>query len=162
MHLIFVLGIVVLSVQALTCLDEAGKSVDSWVALKGAPNTPIYFIYDEETKSFVESPYNVSQATDGAIMQTVGQLYLSSTLSEAAFGMYNDEAPDKDASSTYAHAKGVILSDAKEGFFLLHSMPHWPNYLSAGPSPFPDITYGKGSYLQLLIIKRFIMICIFG
>lgn len=141
---LFLFLVISTQTDAFTCLDENGNPVDSWVALKGAPKTSIYFIYDESLGNFKKSIYNVSQSTNGAIMQTVGQLYVDVNAEEIAFGMYNDEAPDKDASSSYAHGKGILATNAKEGFWLVHSMPKWPNYLKdGGPGPFPDYTYGQ-------------------
>ncbi len=132
---------------AFTCIDDQGNPADSWVALKAAPNSSLYFVFNATSKSFVLSPYNVNQTKYGAIMETVNQLY-SVGSSSAAYVLYNDEPPpDGSVSSSYAHAKGMLLTNASAGFWLVHSMPHWPNAASSGPAPFPDFTYGKSDIL---------------
>jgi len=29
---------------------------------------------------------------------------------------------------SFAHAKGILVTSAEGGFWLVHSMPEWPNY----------------------------------
>ena len=71
-------------------------------------------------------------------MQTVGQLYtLPDPLSSdpfLAYGVYNDDPPPPygTASSTYAHAKGLMMTNSSAGFWLVHSMPNWPNQREDG------------------------------
>lgn len=59
--------------------------------------------------------------------------------------LYNDDPPPPEdtASSTYAHAKGVILTDEQQGFWLIHSKPNWPGARNVGAMPFPDTTYAQ-------------------
>lgn len=143
----------ILNVQAFTCIDDNGNPTDWWVILKAAPYSSAYFIYSDTLKSFELSPYNVNQTTKGAIMETVNQLYALKNLTatnlllQIAYFLYNDEPPpDSTASSSFAHAKGMLLTNATAGFYIDHSMPHWPNAYANGPGPFPDFTYGKRSY----------------
>ena len=61
-----------------------------------------------------------------------------------AYAEYNDEPPpDSTVSSTYAHSKGVLMSDAEQGYWLVHSKPHWPNAVEDGAGPLPDFTYAQ-------------------
>jgi hypothetical protein len=94
---------------SISCLDENGMPVNSWVAIKNH-NSADYYFYEQTQKTFVKSIYNVNQSTDGAIMKTVGQLYSFKDGEEIDYGIYNDEPPpSSSASSTYAHAKGVLV-----------------------------------------------------
>ncbi|XP_032651720.2 deoxyribonuclease-2-alpha-like, partial [Chelonoidis abingdonii] len=45
-----------------------------------------------------------------------------------AYILYNDQPPKNVTSSTSArgHTKGVVLLDRAQGFWLLHSTPHYP------------------------------------
>ena len=99
-------------------------------------------MYNATAQLFKLSPYNVNQTKSGAIMETVNQLYAYNATGRA-YVLYNDEAPTYTASSSYAHAKGMLLTNGSIGFWLVHSMPHWPNAEQNGPAPFPDFTYGK-------------------
>lgn len=132
------------SFAEFTCLDEDGNPVDRWSAIKGS-NTGAYWYFDEDSNNWVKSKHSVLQSSSGMIMLTMNQMYGSSfNESEAIYGMFNDEPPPSStASSVYAHAKGVLLSDSKKGFWLTHSMPKWPVASDDGPAPFPDDTYAQ-------------------
>ena len=58
----------------------------------------------------------------GAVPLTLSQLY-GSLPTSYAYALYNDESPAGKTSSTHAHAKGVILFDGAQGFWLVHSLP---------------------------------------
>ena len=128
----------------MSCLDESGNPVDRWVAIK-QPKSGDYYYYTDDGDTFVKSDFTVTQTDDGMIMDTINQMYGKSfNLTNYIFGMYNDEPPpDATASSSYAHAKGVLITDTKQGFWLVHSMPHWPPTQNQGPGEFPDTTYGQ-------------------
>ena len=126
---------------SLSCLDESGNPVDRWVAIK-QPKSGDYYYYTDDGDTFVKSDFTVTQTDDGMIMDTINQMYGKSfNLTNYIFGMYNDEPPpDATASSSYAHAKGVLITDTKQGFWLVHSMPHWPPTQNQGPGEFPART----------------------
>lgn len=128
----------------LGCLDESGNPVDRWMSIKN-PSNGDYYVYEASESSFIKSPYTTTQMETGMIMGTMQQLYSSSmNFTDAIYAMYNDEPPpDSSASSTYAHAKGVIVVNAKQGFWLVHSMPKWPNQVAFGAAPFPSQTYAQ-------------------
>jgi hypothetical protein len=125
-----------------SCLDEAGNAVDSWTALKQANS---FNVYVQSGSSFVKSKYMLNQTSNGAVMRTAKQLYSLSSSSAYAVALYNDEPPLKSASSVYAHAKGMLLTDATSGFWFIHSMPLWPANITANkdPGPFPSDTYAQ-------------------
>ncbi len=137
-------------VSALTCRDENNQPVDSWVILK-VNNNAAYFYYNASSGSFQLSKYNVLDYEHGALMNTLAPIYRTNVTNKIAFAMYNDDTPSgQSASSTYAHAKGILATDSISGFWIVHSMPGWPNAYNAsailtgsGPGPFPDTTYGK-------------------
>lgn len=142
--LIFILLLPV-CILAFHCKDEQGKPVDYWIAIK-RNNGADYYVYDVTMQEFMPSQFNVNQSSDGAIMQTVGQLYSFTDGDDAIFGIYNDEPPPvgaAEASSSYAHAKGVLQANATSGYWIVNSMPHFPNQRSVGPGPFPDFTYAQ-------------------
>jgi deoxyribonuclease-2 len=127
----------------LSCLDESGKPVDRWVDLKESDNMKYQVLTGSK---FVASAFNTSQTVDGNIMSTVAQLY-SVDKANVGWGMYNDEPAGTDYAPgvTYAHGKGLVMIDTTtgEGFWLVHSMPEWPNPRSLPPIPFPSDKYGQ-------------------
>ena len=133
-----------------SCLDENGNAVDYWIAIK-ASSSSYYYYYDENSNSiqFTKSNYLVNQTSKGSIMQTVNQIYSFSSNENIALGMYSDEPPESStASSTYAHSKGILLSDNTQGFWLTHSKPNWPASRNTtlglnAAIGFPDDTYAQ-------------------
>lgn len=125
-----------------SCLDENGNAVDGWTSIKQESSWD-YYVYG--SSKFTKSKYNVNQVEDGMIMRTLQQLYKDADTSEVAYAMYNDEYPPNDvhASSSYAHAKGVIMTDGTQGFFIVHSMPNWPTIVTKGLNPFPNDDYAQ-------------------
>ena len=142
LHIGLLLSCLVRLSSSYSCLDESGNSVDTWTALTSPTNgNYYYFDINNQAVGFQKSLYNVDQSTNGAIMKTVAQVYSAS--GEYAFGMYNDDPPGDytPSSSTYAHSKGVIMTSATQGFWLVHSKPNWPNGSYA--LPFPDLIYAQ-------------------
>lgn len=119
----------------LSCLDEAGKPVDSWTALKEANGWGYYYM---SGSTWVRSKYGVDKATSGMIMLTAKQAYSTGV----QMGIYNDEMAGASVSSSHAHAKGILATDGRQGFWLVHSMPKWPASKS-GPGPFDSNRYAQ-------------------
>jgi hypothetical protein len=112
----------------ISCLDEDGNHVDSWVALAQNKQYQYYWHYGKD--GFVKSKYRLNQTTLGGIMGTVNQLYASDIdMDNIGYALYNDDPPPPigTAPSSYAHAKGVMLFNNHSGFWLVHSKPNWPN-----------------------------------
>ena len=40
--------------------------------------------------------------------------------------MYNDEIPNGPTSTSHGHTKGVLVLSELGGFWLIHSVPHYP------------------------------------
>lgn len=59
--------------------------------------------------------------------------------------LYNDEPPNDKVDMYCGHTKGVMASDVNSGFWLVHSVPHFPPALSPGQYGYPTTghTYGQ-------------------
>jgi deoxyribonuclease II len=142
--LLFCETIIATVISGFSCLDEQGLPVDSWIAL--AQNDRYQYYYYDPSHGFMKSKYRTNQTTDGCIMSTMSQLYAPDLdLNNLAYGLFNDDPPPPldVASSTYAHSKGVVMTNNESGFYLIHSKPNWPNQRADGPIPFPDTTYAQ-------------------
>lgn len=69
---------------------------------------------------------NDSESTAG---QTITQAYFDSNQTDGDRLMiaYNDEPPNKKGEPKYGHLKGVVVADKRSGFWLVHSVPLYPN-----------------------------------
>ena len=123
---VFVLLFLPAFVRAVKCLNESGDPVNWWSAIsQGSGSMSYYYIdadsadsADSASSSFTLSSYDVGSSTGGAIMNTMNLLYEDS--GDIAYALYNDEPPpDKTESSTYAHAKGVMMADDEGGYWLV-------------------------------------------
>ncbi|XP_064416895.1 deoxyribonuclease-2-alpha isoform X2 [Latimeria chalumnae] len=67
--------------------------------------------------------------TMGALGKTLQQLYNSQSVKneDVGYALYNDQPPSEgNNSASYGHTKGVVLLDKEQGFWLIHSTPHFP------------------------------------
>ena len=143
---LFVCMLCWLKAPSFSCLDESGTPVDSWVALSQDEDYQYYFHHIDD--GFTKSSHMLNQTTYGSIMSTVNQLYSSdlnsSSTGGTAYALYNDDPPTEvTPSSTFAHSKGMILTNSTHGFWMVHSKPNWPNPRGAGAVAFPDSTYAQ-------------------
>ena len=133
-----------ITVYSFSCLDEMGLPVDHWVTL--TQNEDYQYYWHDPVNGFVKSKYFLNQTTEGSIMATANQLYSPDLdLDNVAYALYNDDPPPpiNTPSSTYAHSKGMILTNFTNGFWLIHSKPNWPNPRDLGATVFPDSTYAQ-------------------
>lgn len=122
-----------------TCIGESGKPVDWFFLLKG--NSGNASFYTEGDKSFVQTDSGMG-SDRGSVPWTIEQMY--EMLPESyAYAFYNDQTDDGRSSSARAHAKGVLLFDAKQGFWLIHSLPKYPARRSTGYKGLSDDSYGQ-------------------
>jgi len=148
-------------------LDENGETVDWWFIYK-MPNGFKYAYMDAASKEYTIAPFKdrTLDRLDGALGNTLHQIYTDKK--GLGYALYNDDRPTPSSklkefvsyikslvgagttSATYAHAKGVLATDAERGFWLVHSVPKFPDL---GPSTFTwtaDDTYGQ-SFLCMSI-----------
>lgn len=104
-----------------------------------------YLYMNEQSQGFTTSANSLREGGHSAVENTLSQIYEQKA---PVHIMYNDAAVS-DAS--YGHAKGVVAFDGDSGFWMVHSVPHFPSAVTKGYS-FPE---GGTSYGQLILCLTF-------
>ncbi|KAJ8277800.1 hypothetical protein GJAV_G00080200 [Gymnothorax javanicus] len=127
--------------QEISCRNEDGKPVD-WFIMYKLPKYKMndvgsgleYFYLDSSLEDWQQSQFLVN-ASQGALVSTLKPLYTEGGLksNRSAYMFYNDAPPLLNYTKQYGHSKGALHFDQSQGFWLIHSVPHFP--------PFPDRGY---------------------
>ena len=93
------------------------------------------------------------------------------TLSSSVFGenkdnlivLYNDQPPDGAGLESRGHSKGVLVADGSKGFWIIHSIPHFPPNIGAGAKynyPNTGRVYGQSILCISLNTDQINKVCI--
>ncbi|GCC20393.1 hypothetical protein chiPu_0018952 [Chiloscyllium punctatum] len=125
------------SMAEISCMNEAGQPVD-WFLIYKLPKYILhqsvglglnYMYLDPSTGDWQRSQYLINM-TESATGRTLQQLYSTyhSKVNDRAYFIYNDAAPFMPYDIQHGHTKGVLLFDKSQGFWLSHSVPHFPPF----------------------------------
>ncbi|XP_035269417.1 deoxyribonuclease-2-beta [Anguilla anguilla] len=125
----------------ISCKNEDGKPVD-WFIMYKLPKYKIddvgsgleYMYLDSSEEGWQLSQFLVN-SSQGALGNTLKPLYTRRGLksNRSAYVLYNDAPPLMNYTRQYGHTKGALHFDQSQGFWLIHSVPHFP--------PFPERGY---------------------
>ncbi|KAI3368256.1 hypothetical protein L3Q82_007973 [Scortum barcoo] len=92
-----------------------------------------YMYLDSSVGSWQMSKFMVN-TSQGAIGSTLNQLYMGKAFksNSSVYALYNDAPPNLDYLQGYGHTKGSLLFDRSQGFWLSHSIPHFPSFPEQG------------------------------
>ncbi|XP_072317129.1 deoxyribonuclease-2-alpha [Eucyclogobius newberryi] len=135
----------------VSCYDDLGAPVDWFYVYKlpravgegpevGPEAGLRYLLLEKGSEAWAEGAVNIND-THGAVGRTVGQLYGPAQSSEVAYVLYNDQSPVERFAGlgrSSGHTKGVVVLDQKQGFWLVHSTPHFPPPQQAGHYSYPE------------------------
>uniref|UniRef100_A0A914E5Q0 Deoxyribonuclease II n=1 Tax=Acrobeloides nanus TaxID=290746 RepID=A0A914E5Q0_9BILA len=119
----------------MSCKGLDGRDVDWFVAIKFPemrdPNRDISdgigFVYaDNKNPTFVLSTFPINSSLS-AIGRTVSQALQAKNQEDLFYALYNDEHPNSNKSSYRGHLKGALTFDDFQGFWLIHSVPKYPD-----------------------------------
>ncbi|XP_016137536.1 deoxyribonuclease-2-alpha-like [Sinocyclocheilus grahami] len=138
--------------SSISCYDDQGKPVD-WFYLYKLPHPhhePVqeglkYLFMDGESEGWMDGKTLVNDS-QSAVGRTVGPLYEGG---DVGYILYNDQPPQKqklfgDATRSCGHTKGVVVFDKQQGFWLVHSTPHFPPPKSQGQFSYPASGISNG------------------
>ncbi|KAG8441405.1 hypothetical protein GDO86_006953 [Hymenochirus boettgeri] len=128
-HLILPLS----SSAVISCYGDSGQEVD-WFIVYKLPRQKhsklgggLEYMYQDGSSNGWVIGKSLMNSTDSAVGRTVSQLYKANgAKGGVAYVLYNDQPPLESASAIRGHTKGVILLDKVQGFWLVHSTPHFP------------------------------------
>lgn len=101
---------------------------------------------------------NTSQ---GAIGNTLNQLYMREAYksNNSVYALYNDAPPILDYIHGYGHTKGTLFFDQSQGFWLSHSIPHFPSFPEKGYIyPSSGKLYGQTALCMTYHYEQFLRI----
>ncbi|XP_041650302.1 deoxyribonuclease-2-alpha [Cheilinus undulatus] len=143
----------------ISCYNDQGDPV-GWFYLYKLPKEhgrrspqegELYLLLEKGSQGWTKGKGTVNDTT-GALGRTVGQLYSQGKNTEVAYILYNDQRPPQDfgdrwvdnSGSSGGHTKGVVLLDKNQGFWLVHSTPHFPPVQQEGQFYYPDSGVNNG------------------
>lgn len=144
-NMIFLIfGVILLSCSEgrLQCKNTNNQDIDWFVIYKLPKNEKstndlirkgvgFTYITSDDTSVNWKLGNESINSSDTLIAYTLEPLYDEETKKDFIWLLYNDETPNKTVSFTLGHTKGVIMASEEEGFWLVHSVPRFPNISSS-------------------------------
>ncbi|VVC31709.1 Deoxyribonuclease II [Cinara cedri] len=118
--------------DGIQCKDPHGQPVDWFTAIK-LPNLhsnvsigTVYVYLDAKSSEWTR--LTDINTEDSAIGHTVSQMYAKTENynNSIMWVVYNDEPTNEPVSFTMGHTKGIVMADHSMGFWLVHSVPKFP------------------------------------
>ncbi|KAI5092448.1 deoxyribonuclease-2-alpha precursor [Silurus meridionalis] len=135
----------------LSCVDDQGNAVD-WFYIYKLPHPHEqppeeglkYLLLQEHSKAWMEGGGLIGDST-GALGRSLGPMYEEG---ELGYILYNDQPPEQrgvnGANRSGGHTKGVVLFNSRQGFWLVHSTPHFPPPKTVGKFSYPSSGINNG------------------
>lgn len=136
------------------CRDENGNLID-WYYLYKLPNKleghesqfglKYLFITPTSTSQWTLSDRLINDA-DSIPGKTLSLIYnRNGTDDNVIVMMYNDEPPKGTTDGSRGHTKGTVVANDISGFWLIHSVPHFPPSIEETHYDYPStgVTYGQ-------------------
>ncbi|KAJ8950996.1 hypothetical protein NQ318_006380 [Aromia moschata] len=130
--LIYILNNLLFYTNSLQCIDENNNPVDWFIAYKLPEikhhhkllKAGVAYMYmtSVDNQSWTFSNLSIN-ATNSIIANTLQGLYNGEK--NISYILYNDE-PEGKKKSNKGHTKGVVMANSTSGFWLIHSVPHFP------------------------------------
>ncbi|XP_041647898.1 deoxyribonuclease-2-beta isoform X2 [Cheilinus undulatus] len=115
---------------------------------------------DSSAGSWQMSKFMVN-TSQGALASTLNQLYMGKVYesNSSVYTLYNDAPPQMDYIQGYGHTKGALLFDHSQGFWLSHTVPHFPSFPDRGYTyPSSGEVYGQTALCVTYQYEQFLHI----
>ncbi|MBN3305251.1 DNS2A protein, partial [Amia calva] len=154
------------ALSAISCYNDQGTAVD-WLYLYKLPrpsqSSPEegmrYLLLQPGGGAWTQGAGLVNDSGE-ALGRTVGQLYKLGQEEDVAYILYNDQTPPSHGErekNECGHTKGVVLLDKTQGFWLVHSTPHFPPRQEVGTFSYPEtgVENGQNFLCVTFPVERF-------
>jgi deoxyribonuclease-2 len=151
---------------ALSAISDNGQPIDWWFLYKVAGKSItsndskakgteyVYFDSDNVTgEKLTLSPFQIDDPKQGAVSNTLNQIYNNPTDPNLGWFFYNDEDPITDKTNgDRGHTKGALCFNmaTNSGFWLIHSAPKFTLKESYG---FPETATGNAQTFLCITLK---------
>ncbi|XP_030051137.1 deoxyribonuclease-2-alpha [Microcaecilia unicolor] len=133
-HLLVLVSLAVCARAGISCYGDSGQPVDWFIVYKLPKhknlslNDGMRYMYQDATTGGWKSGKTLMNSTEGAVGRTLQQLYRTrgNQSGNFAYILYNDQPPNGFNPTNGGHTKGIVLLDKAQGFWLVHSTPHFP------------------------------------
>ncbi|CAH1159489.1 unnamed protein product [Phaedon cochleariae] len=153
--------ILFVSICALQCMDESNNPVD-WFVVYKLPTLKhdeklmkdgvAYLYMTSMDYSTWKLSNNSINSTDSIIGNTLRNLYTNET--NLMYILYNNEPPNQKTCSNKGHTKGVVVGEHSGGYWLVHSVPHFPELGKKYTFPRSGAVYGQSFLCISLDLKN--------
>ncbi|XP_066579997.1 deoxyribonuclease-2-alpha [Amia ocellicauda] len=154
------------ALSAISCYNDQGTAVD-WLYLYKLPRPSQsppeegmrYLLLQPGGGAWTQGAGLVNDSGE-ALGRTVGQLYKLGQEEDVAYILYNDQTPPSHGErekNECGHTKGVVLLDKTQGFWLVHSTPHFPPRQEVGTFSYPEtgVENGQNFLCVTFPVERF-------
>ncbi|XP_076252595.1 deoxyribonuclease II isoform X2 [Rhynchophorus ferrugineus] len=145
------------SCYSFQCMDQENQPVD-WFLIYKFPKQPSHpnklirkglgFVYitSNNVSNWILSNVGITDPNN-LVSNTLAPIY-NTSLNDLLYIFYNDQPPYGKTPKKKGHTKGGLLTDNTNGFWLVHSVPHFPFFLDKYRYPGTGIRNGQ-SFLCL-------------
>nr|BAC37579.1 unnamed protein product [Mus musculus] len=125
----------VLGTPEISCRNEYGEAVDWFIfyklpkrTSKASEEAGLQYLYLDSTRQTWNKSLYLINSTRSALGKTLQHLYdTHNSTNDTAYLIYNDGVPGSvNYSRQYGHAKGLLVWNRTQGFWLIHSVPKFP------------------------------------
>ncbi len=127
MRLLFVL----ITITSFSCIDHKSLPVDSWSIFKHPTEFGYHLFVNDSIIEFSDS-----------IVSFTSPLIRTLNTTHSNYILYNDQPPNGWTTAIKAHSKGIIVFNEHRGFWIIHSIPKFPDFKSNNIF-LQDYTFGQ-------------------
>mmetsp|Transcript_70624 Transcript_70624/g.132162 ORF Transcript_70624/g.132162 Transcript_70624/m.132162 type:complete len:405 (+) Transcript_70624:50-1264(+) len=136
LHTLACVALLIPVATGISCLDEAGSRVDWWFMIKRPQSGEFVYMTSATSQTGVFEPGSQPVTDSTSLLgKELAQIYDGSIKN---YIFYNDELPNGTWTEEYGHTKGFLGWDDSTAFWVQHSVPKFPNFVSEG------YLYGQG------------------